>query len=172
MSQGQADIEHLYDRYGASMYRYALVLLANPGAAEDVVQSMFLTLLQRRHEILNESHYLRRAVRNECFSMLRGKQKLEVPMKPLLEPISKSEVSNEDRLALEQAIRELPPEQREAIHLHVFEGLTFQEIANATELSINTITARYRYAVTKLRRELQASGSSSGRWVRKSSGGD
>jgi RNA polymerase sigma-70 factor, ECF subfamily len=37
------------------------------------------------------------------------------------------------------------------IHLHVFEGMTFQEAADAMGESINTIASRYRYAVEKLR---------------------
>jgi RNA polymerase sigma-70 factor (ECF subfamily) len=52
------------------------------------------------------------------------------------------------------AIRELPPEQREIVYLHVFEGLTFQEIATGLEASINTVAARYRYALGKLRQIL------------------
>jgi DNA-directed RNA polymerase specialized sigma24 family protein len=40
------------------------------------------------------------------------------------------------------------------IYWHVFEGLTFQEIADAAEESINTIAARYRYALAKLRQIL------------------
>ena len=45
----------------------------------------------------------------------------------------------------------LTPEQREVVHLHVFDGLTFREIAEASGASINTVAARYRYALAKLR---------------------
>ena len=41
--------------------------------------------------------------------------------------------------------------QREVVHLHVFDGLTFREIAEASGASINTVAARYRYALAKLR---------------------
>ena len=59
-----------------------------------------------------------------------------------------------DRLALDAAIRALPPEQREVIHLHVFEGLTFKEVALATGEPANTVASRYRYALEKLRLSL------------------
>jgi RNA polymerase sigma-70 factor (ECF subfamily) len=52
---------------------------------------------------------------------------------------------------LEQAIRDLPPEQREVLHLKAFEGLTFQEVARITAESIDTVGSRYRYALEKLR---------------------
>jgi RNA polymerase sigma-70 factor (ECF subfamily) len=54
-------------------------------------------------------------------------------------------------MVIEEALRTLPPEQREVIHLKLFEGMTFQEIAVITEESINTIASRYRYAIDKLR---------------------
>ena len=43
-------------------------------------------------------------------------------------------------------------DQREVVHLHVYEGMTFREVADATGDSINTIAARYRYALDKLRK--------------------
>ena len=49
----------------------------------------------------------------------------------------------EDRLALDAGIRALPPEQREVIHLHVFEGLTFKEVAETTGQPPNTVPSRY-----------------------------
>jgi DNA-directed RNA polymerase specialized sigma24 family protein len=65
----------LYDYYGASLYRYALMLLADRAAAEDAVHQVFaslVALLARDGTVLdNAEHYLRRAVRNECYSVLR-----------------------------------------------------------------------------------------------------
>jgi len=134
------------------------MLLANASAAEDVIQQVFSTLLrQGRAPIENEAHYLRRAVRNECYSMLRTR--LRRPERSLDEPLLESVVGTatdrpDERLALERAIRDLTPEQREVIHLHVYEGRTFQEIADALEEPVNTIASRYRYAIAKLRQIL------------------
>ena len=55
----------------------------------------------------------------------------------MLEPVVPG-CSPAEQAALEQALRALPPEQREVVHLHVYEGMTFQEVANATGESINT----------------------------------
>jgi RNA polymerase sigma-70 factor (ECF subfamily) len=145
-------VGRLYDTYGASLYRYAALLLADATAAEDVVQQVFTSILRKGPRLDEEAHYLRRAVRNECYSHLRRRRKhAEVGHQhAVIEPVVDS-ASAEERIALERAIRELAPEQREVIYLHVFEGLTFQEVATSLDASINTVAARYRYALERLR---------------------
>jgi RNA polymerase sigma-70 factor (ECF subfamily) len=145
-------VGRLYDQYGASLYRYALMLLADHAAAEDVIQQVFARLLARPRAIDETEHYLRRAVRNECYSALRGRVSRAVDA-PLLEAVA-PDARLEERMSLEAAIRDLPIDQREVIHLHVFEGRTFQEIATFADESVNTIASRYRYAVEKLRQAL------------------
>ena len=151
-------VGRLYDTYGAALYRYALLLLADTAAAEDAVHQVFTAILRHPPRFEEELHYLRRAVRNECYSALRRQQRHgERPgAGAILEPVVQA-APHDERIAVERALRDLPPEQREVIALHVFEGLTFQEIADAAGLSINTVTARYRYALGKLRRMLTPS---------------
>lgn len=151
MEDAESLVGRLYDIHGPALYRYALMLLADAAGAEDVVHQVFATILRHRPRIDNEAHYLRRAVRNECYTALRRRRAWREC--PLIESRDGSG-SPEERLALEQAIRELPPEQREVVHLHAFEGLTFQEIADAADTSINTVAARYRYALAKMREKL------------------
>src|SRR5688572_13651916 len=136
-------VGRLYDSYGASLYRYAVMLLGDPAGAEDAIHQVFAAILRQSPRLDDEAHYLRRAVRNECYSQLRRRQKQgsRGDAEAILEPVT-SEVAPEERLALESAIRELPPDQREVIALHVFEGWTFQQIADATDTSSNTISAR------------------------------
>jgi RNA polymerase sigma-70 factor (ECF subfamily) len=142
-------VGRLYDQYGASLYRYALMLLVDQAGAEDAIHQVFVRLVARPRTIAEDEHYLRRAVRNECYSMLRARV-AERADAPLLEPVA-ADARPEDRMSLEAAIRGLPIDQREVIHLHVFEGRTFQEVADLTGESINTIASRYRYALEKLR---------------------
>jgi RNA polymerase sigma-70 factor (ECF subfamily) len=147
-------VGRLYDEHGAALFRYALMLLADHAAAEDAVQQVFSAVLRQSGAPENPAHYLRRAVRNECYSALRRRQVEPVLREPLLEPAVPERVHADERIALERAIVALPPEQREVIHLHVFEGMTFQEVADATGDSINTVASRYRYALEKLRTTL------------------
>jgi RNA polymerase sigma-70 factor, ECF subfamily len=144
-------VGRLYDTHGAALYRYALMLTGNHAAAEDVVQQVFTVVLRQSGSIENEPHYLRRSVRNECYSVLRRRRRRLAEDRPLLEPIEPGAIGADDRIALERALLTLPAKQREVIHLHVFEGMTFQEAADAMGESINTIASRYRYAVEKLR---------------------
>jgi RNA polymerase sigma factor (sigma-70 family) len=57
--------------------------------------------------------------------------------------------------ALNDALRALPPAQRRVVEAQVFGGLTFREIAAATGESIDTLTARKRYAIRSLSRALR-----------------
>jgi RNA polymerase sigma-70 factor (ECF subfamily) len=151
-------IGRLYDRHAAALYRYAVIVLADPAAAFDVVQQVFLSVLRQRpvDDIEDAEHYLRRAVRNECYSLLRRPERSRpAPPSPLLEPVA-PEDDPVARVAIEQVLRRLPPEQREVVQLKVFEGRTFREIAALTGESINTVASRYRYAIEKLRAQLGA----------------
>jgi RNA polymerase sigma-70 factor (ECF subfamily) len=146
----------LYDRYGPSLYRYALMLLTDQAAAEDAVHEVFTSVLRSgaSARVEADERYLRRAIRNECFSMLRQRAKhrwIQVEPGALLERVASADSKPDERLALEHGIRLLTPEQREIVHLHVFDGLTFREIADASGTSPNTVAGRYRYALAKLR---------------------
>lgn len=150
------DLGNLYDRVGPSLYRYALMILADPAAAEDVVHDVFAALAGRRHVLQSPDHYLRRAVRNGCYDALRRlkTRRTDAVDAALLEAIEGVPGAADERLEIERALRLLPPEQREVVHLKVFEGLTFDEIADVTETPRNTVTSRYRYALDKLRAHL------------------
>jgi RNA polymerase sigma-70 factor (ECF subfamily) len=145
----------LYDRYGASLYRYAVMVLADPAAAADVVQTVFVSLLRRHGSPEFDERYLRRATRNECFTALRKRRRdVLASAAPILESIEGQRDRPDERMALEKALRDLPAEQREVVHLKAFEGMTFEEIAALTDESINTVASRYRYAIEKLRASL------------------
>lgn len=144
-------VARMYDEHGASMYRYALMLLVSPAEAEDAVQQVFAALLTTSSPIDDERRYLSRSVRNRCYTMLRQNVRHPDPSHPILEPIAEVAVDPAERVTLERALASLPHEQREVLHLHVYEGFTFQEIADLSGESINTIASRYRYALAKLR---------------------
>src|SRR5690242_7946911 len=129
------DFERLYDRLAPGLYRYAVMMLVDPAGAEDAVQQVFVKCATGRLDaslVHSPEGYLWIAIRNECWRILkrRGSRK-ETGLEPahLLEAPSSSPPDEEERCALEQALRRLPVEQREVLHLKVYEEMTFQQIA-------------------------------------------
>ena len=59
------------------------------------------------------------------------------------------------REALAAALGELPLEQREVVHLKLWEGLTFEQIADLLEIPLNTAASRYRYGLDKMHQRLR-----------------
>jgi RNA polymerase sigma-70 factor (ECF subfamily) len=165
-------LAELYEQYGPRLYRYALVILADVPAAEDALQEAFCQLAEaiRRRPGVATLPYLNTIVRNECYSRLRTRRRTAAPPighplstrerveEAMLEPVS-TEASGEELLLVENALRRLPTEQREAVYLKVYEGLTFREIGERCGVSMNTAASRYRYALDALRNILAPSGS-------------
>lgn len=87
----------LYDEHGARLYRYAVLILADPAAAEDVVQDAFCQLarIQRVNPAVVTLPYAIRVVRNACYTMLR-KRRTQGGEAPLLEPAA-PDATEEDR---------------------------------------------------------------------------
>jgi RNA polymerase sigma-70 factor (ECF subfamily) len=144
-----------YAESGPRLYRYALMILADRRDAEDVLQQVFAAVLAKKTlpSLDDAGAYLRTSVRNAAYSLLRQRRTARAVAEQMLEPVAQG-CSLAEQGALEQALRALPPEQREVVHLHVYEGMTFQEVASATGDSINTVSARYRYALDKMRKML------------------
>ena len=150
-------IGRAYDRFAGGLYRYALMILADHAAAADAVQQVFTSWLSAANAAPDEEErYLRRAVRNACYSALRQRRAnvISAHGAALLELAATDRDRPEERLAIEQVMRSLPAEQREVIHLKVFEGWTFQEIADFGGDSVNTVASRYRYAMDAMRKRL------------------
>jgi RNA polymerase sigma-70 factor (ECF subfamily) len=145
----------VYDACAAGLYRYALMILADRQGAEDAVQQAFAKLLSRRDRAAGlecPEAYLRAAVRNECYSLLRSRRREPPREDGLLEIADPAHGRDDERLAIEGALRELPPDQREVVFLKVYEGLTFREIGERLGEPANTAASRHRYAMEKLRR--------------------
>ncbi len=164
----QDDLERVYDALAPTLYRYALMILADPSGAEDAVQQAFIKYARARPGAGGVKHpagYLRIAARNECRRILKRRgtrRETGLESAQLLEAASTPPPDADERRALEGALRRLPAEQREVVHLKVYEGLTFQQIADSVGLSINTIASRYRYALDRLRQALTSDRSTRG----------
>lgn len=148
--------------------------VADPGDAEDILQDVFYELVaayRLAKPIEQVGAWLFRVARNRIIDRFR-KQKSE-PVKvgstgdeedalSLEEVLPSSDEGPDGAFArgvlmeeLEDALEELPPEQREAFIANEIEGRTFADIAAETGTSINTLLSRKRYAVLHLRKRLR-----------------
>ena len=69
------------------------------------------------------------------------------------ESVNREEYEN-DLNRLQLAVAGLSPEQKDAVFMHYFQDMTFDEIANLLNTSINTVASRCRYGLEKLKKEL------------------
>jgi len=150
----------IYDTCATGLYRYALMILADHSAAEDAVHQTFVKLVASGKgisEITSFNGYLRNAVRNESYRILRKRinnDKTALESAAILEAADQEVSNEEERQVLEEAIHSLPAEQREIIYMKVYEQMSFKQIASDLDISINTAASRYRYAIDKLRHHL------------------
>ena len=155
-------LARLYDEHGAPVYRYLLAMLGRREDAEDVMQTVWMNLCRRLPEDADSSAYLWRAARNEArrhFARRRRHARRtagEGALEMLPDEIN-PHVVNGQRVALVAALEKLPFQQREAVVLMAFEGLTAREAAERMGASENTAASRYRLAVAKLKRRLNRS---------------
>lgn len=144
--------------------------------AEDILQEVFYELIETYRlmkPIEQVGAWLFRVARNRIIDLFR-KKKTESLNQPAAIREEDDELSLEDLLpseeigpeeayargvlleALDDALEELPAEQRDIFIAHEFEGKSFKELAEESGIGMNTLLARKRYAVLHLRRRLQA----------------
>ena len=155
----------LYDRMSALAYGLALRVVGGAEMAEDVVQDAFLRIWHRADRYEPERGAARpwvlRVVRNVAIDRLRtmdARARAETrsqadvalvanaPEQPE-ETASRSERSR----TLRRALAELPAEQRRAIEIAYFEGLSHSEIAERERMPLGTVKTRIREGVLRLR---------------------
>ena len=75
------------------------------------------------------------------------------PFRPLLEKLDE-DTGEQYHDLIEEVIRKLPAEQREVLHMKIYEDKTFSEIGEMIGVPVNTAASRYRYAMNKLKEML------------------
>jgi RNA polymerase sigma-70 factor (ECF subfamily) len=147
--------ERLYHDKAAKLVLYGRALGLSHGEAEDVVQEVFLTLLQTPSPPENAEHYALRSFRNRALNFRRGLWRRVAREFESHRWFEKSPDESPLERAAMRCLAKLPREQREALVLKIWHGRTFAEIGALLEVSPNTVAARHRYALEKLRAGLK-----------------
>ena len=152
-----AAMELMWDRYGSDLFAYLLAVLCSRHDAEDVLQTVFVRIVQKRHRLAkarNLDGYVFQIARNEASSFI-GRRKRERKVESLDESwliVSEGHQELNDLAEeLQAALSRLPEQQREVIVMKIYRQKTFLEISRLLGLSHNTVASRYRYGMEKLR---------------------
>jgi RNA polymerase sigma-70 factor, ECF subfamily len=150
----------LYDRFGKVAYGLAYKILQDANLAEDAVQEAFLQIWRGagsyRPERAKASTWLLTYVHRRAVDLVRREQRRRtVQLDPLPEPsgsgADEEVVARSRREIVQDALRRLPPEQREAIELAYYGGLTQSELADRLEQPLGTIKSRMFTGLQRLR---------------------
>jgi RNA polymerase sigma factor (sigma-70 family) len=169
-------ISEAFEREQPRLRSFIRKRVADSRDAEDILQDVFTELVEayRMFQTIDQAGaWLFRVARNRIVDLFRKKK--TVPLSDLAPQLDEEgeEMSVEDLLPspeagpeaafarlmlveeLEEALDELPSEQREAFVAHEIEGISFKELAERTGVGVNTLLTRKRLAVLYLRERLK-----------------
>ncbi len=165
----------IYDRYSARIYNFAFRFLKNAEAAEDATQEVFVKMLRHANQFQGDaklSTWLFSIAANWCRDYLRkadnkAKENEDVlvtlPAPSDTSPERKLE-QREDERRIQRALQQLTPEQREAILLSRYQGLSYAEIAQIAGCSEGAVKTRVFRAMETLKKALAAEASGGNQW--------
>lgn len=168
----QSAISQLLDRHSRRVRDYIRMMVKDRDLADDILQDTLIKVVR----VIDEGRYVDsgkflswvlRIAHNQVIDHFRSeKQQKQLTEADagydVLGTLRFAEPTIEDRMVSEQIaadlrnlVEELPAEQREVVKMRYYANLTFKEIAEATDVSVNTALGRMRYALINLRRMIQ-----------------
>lgn len=165
-------LEEIYRSDRRALFALALSVTRRPAMAEDAVHEAVVRLAGKGCPPEGDARaYVFRSVRNAALDQLRAVRRgvagktlpppsavngsgLPIFVDPGPCPAEQSE-QHEQRRRLRSAVQTLPDAQREAVVMKVFGGLTFQQIAEASDAPLSTIASRYQRGLARLKTQLE-----------------
>ena len=169
LSGDSAAISQLIDRHSRRVRDYIRMMVKDAAVADDVLQETLIKVVR----VIDEGRYVDngkflswvlRIAHNQVIDYFRSQKSAKTINESdagynMLGTLRFAERTVEDNIISEQIeadvrrlVEHLPDEQREVVKLRYFSGLSFQEIADQTGVSINTALGRMRYALINLRK--------------------
>jgi RNA polymerase sigma-70 factor (ECF subfamily) len=163
------DLEDIYARHRQGLFTLALSITRCAARAEDAVHDAFVRLCRRRPisgasigmEIspgADPVAYVFASVRNAAVDLVRRAPPEQGRPGSIFagasHPADAGAIDAERRRWVARAVDTLPPEQREAVILRVYAGLSFAQIAATVDAPLQTVASRYRRGLERLRHQL------------------
>ena len=174
MTEQDRSLAEAFTQERARLRSFIRRRVADPADADDILQEVFYELVEAARllrPVEQVGAWLFRVARNRVTDLFRRRQvRASEPLAAqgqeddsledlLPAPDAGPEAAYARRLLLEEldeALDELPDEQRSVFIAHELDGTSFKELAEQTGVGVNTLLSRKRYAVLHLRRRLQA----------------
>jgi len=161
----------LVKKYSSKVYSSVYLIVKDKYIAEDITQEVFIKIIKTiKNNKYNEEgkfqSWMMRIAHNLSIDHFRKEKKHpKITLSnghdifnSLMFSENKSETNQENKESkklLQQLIKELPKKQKEVLVMRHFMEMSFQEIAESTNVSINTALGRMRYALINLRKKLK-----------------
>jgi RNA polymerase sigma-70 factor (ECF subfamily) len=172
MNGSQPSIEELINRYKTKVYTYILLMVKNQQLAEDLFQETFIKVIQslKMHKYKDNGKFVSWVIRiahNLVIDHFRKEKQINTCNNEDYEAdlfnSSKFSAKNIEQLIVHdqiikdvrKLIDELPGDQKEVVMLRHYGNLSFKEIAEQTDVSINTALGRMRYALINMRKMIE-----------------
>ena len=155
----------LYDRFGRLAYRLAYRILRDQVLAEDAVQEAFLAVWRSadayKRERAKPSTWILTVVHRRAVDLVRREERrrgepLESAPEPTTGPVDEDAALRDRRAAVQAALTRLPGDQRQALELAYYGGLTQSELAERLGVPLGTIKSRMFAGLGRLRELLAA----------------
>ncbi len=158
-----AALAELYERYKTPIFRTALAITRDEGAAEDILQECFVRLLTHAERVRTDAPvgpWLYRVAINLSCDWVNHRQRWSAMLSKLVERwtaplrVERTVEEREIQERVREAIRNLPLPQQVVIVLHYLEGLSLKEIADILEVPEGTVKSRLYYGREALKEYL------------------
>lgn len=161
----------LIERYQSKIFTHVILLVKDRDVAEDIFQDTFVKVINtlkagRYNEEGKFLPWVTRIAHNLAIDYFRKAKKMPMSRSDdeydVFATISQSDSTIEDRMVEEQIhgdvkklIQFLPEEQRQVVIMRHYQNMSFKEIAESTNVSINTALGRMRYALLNMRKVVE-----------------
>jgi RNA polymerase sigma-70 factor (ECF subfamily) len=162
MARGSEDaLAELYDRFGGVAYGVALRIVRDPALAQDAVQDAFLAAWRTAAAFDpargNASTWLLTLVHRRAVDLVRREERRRADVLDESAPVASGDSVDEaaevraERRVVQAALAQLPPDQREALELAYYGGLSQSQLAEQLGLPLGTVKSRMFTALATLR---------------------